>query len=143
MCAAAVQDVLAFVAVCDDPAECARLAAAAHERLAVLLGGLSACHGPGAGQHVPGGPPEPAAVVSVSRALEALPWRRSVAKAWLHRSGLVRRGRGGREVVVWGDVLDALRDSGPVGDSSRKQPPPLPRRRARPNPLAGIVPIDL
>jgi hypothetical protein len=143
MCAAAVRDVLAFVAACDDPAECARLAAAAHERLAVLLGGPAGCRGTGAARGVTCSTLDPAAVVSVSRALEAPPWRRSVASAWLRRSGLVRRGPEGREVVVWADVLDALRDSSSDGRPPRREAPPLPRRRARPNPLAGIVPIDL
>lgn len=64
-----------------------------------------------------------AAVLSEAEAVALLPGRDSVARAWLRERGLVRVTPLGR-VVVWGEVVDALR----AGDEA---PPPLaPLRRA-------------
>lgn len=49
-----------------------------------------------------------AAVLSVSYAAEMLPVRDGDGRAWLRARGLVRQ-LNGEDVVVWGDVLDALR----------------------------------
>jgi len=46
-------------------------------------------------------------VVSVTRAAKALPWRGSDAARWLRAEGLICE-VDGREVVVWGRVLDHL-----------------------------------
>ena len=51
-----------------------------------------------------------AAVVSVRVAAEWLPWSDQDARLWLRRRGLVRE-VDGREVVVWGDVVAAIRGS--------------------------------
>jgi len=47
-------------------------------------------------------------VVSLNKAIKALPWQDSDARAWLRRHGLVRR-VDGRNIVVWGDVLAEVR----------------------------------
>lgn len=52
----------------------------------------------------------PAAVLSIADAVELLPWRDAEARAWLEARGLILRlpdlpG----PCVVWGDVLEALR----------------------------------
>jgi hypothetical protein len=50
-----------------------------------------------------------AAVLSLSTAARLLPVRDADARMWLRARGLVRHLEG-REVVIWGDVLDALED---------------------------------
>lgn len=60
-------------------------------------------------------PLQPTSVLSTAQAVRALPWREADARAWLRREGLVHR-VDGRDVVIWGDVLDRIRqDSMPVG----------------------------
>jgi hypothetical protein len=55
-----------------------------------------------------------AAVLSPSRAAELLPWRESEAIEWLRSRGLVRRVHDlGRDVVIWGEVIEALRTPAP------------------------------
>lgn len=49
-----------------------------------------------------------AAVLSETEAVALLPGRDAVARAWLRENGLVRVTALGR-VVVWGDVVEALR----------------------------------
>jgi hypothetical protein len=73
-------------------------------------------------------PIRPGEIVSEDRAARALSWRRRDAVAWLRREGLSVV-VDGRQVVVWDDVLDAVRRAG------RRRPP---RKRAVPTitPLA-------
>lgn len=47
------------------------------------------------------------ALLTVSQAARLLPMHDAEARAWLRREGLIRSWEG-REVVRWGDVLDAL-----------------------------------
>lgn len=49
-----------------------------------------------------------AAVLALGDAARLLPMSDGEARAWLHDQGLVRD-LAGRDVVVWGDVIDALR----------------------------------
>ena len=65
-----------------------------------------------------------AAVLSLSNAASLLPMRNAEARAAIRRARIVRQLEG-REVVVWGDVLDALLPSPPGCPS----PLPTPRRR--------------
>lgn len=69
-----------------------------------------------------------AAVVSVERASELLPIARGRARQWLHDRGLVVQ-LAGRPVVVWGDVLEALR-------AEHTRPKRRPRPAAAPLPVA-------
>jgi hypothetical protein len=54
-----------------------------------------------------------AAVVPLTVAARWLPWGQEDAIAWLRQRGLVREvpdvPGGAREIVIWGEVLDALR----------------------------------
>lgn len=52
-----------------------------------------------------------AAVLTPAQAAQLLPWDDASAGEWLRRRGLVRR-VDGREVVIWGDVLEAIRSGG-------------------------------
>lgn len=52
------------------------------------------------------------AVYPIGRAAELLPMDDKDAVQWLRRSGLVRL-VAGREMVVWQDVLDRVRDAKP------------------------------
>jgi len=63
-----------------------------------------------------------AAVVSVTEAARLLPGREADCRKWLRTEGLVRFVMG-RPVVVWGDVLEALRLSN------------KPKRKKKANPL--------
>ena len=56
-----------------------------------------------------------AAVLPPRQAAELLPWSDQEARAWLRQKGLVLT-VDGHEIVIWGDVLDAL----------RARPEPLP-----------------
>ena len=49
------------------------------------------------------------AVLSLQQASRLLPLGDRAARAWLRDEGLVRRIQG-REVVVWGDVLNRIRE---------------------------------
>jgi hypothetical protein len=53
-------------------------------------------------------PPTRDEVISVNRTVRHLPWRDAHVRRWLRASGLIYT-VDGREVVVWGDVLDAIR----------------------------------
>ena len=64
-----------------------------------------------------------AAVISPSRAAELLPWKESVAMAWLRAEGLILSAPPG-DVVVWGDVIERLQ-------RAKKTPEPEPRRAPR------------
>lgn len=64
------------------------------------------------------------AVLTPQAAAELLPWRDRDARAWLHRAGIVRE-VDGHHVVIWADVVEALR----AADERRKEPPPAPRPR--------------
>ncbi|MEQ1569577.1 MAG: hypothetical protein ABMA64_28325 [Myxococcota bacterium] len=58
--------------------------------------------------------PGVAAVLAVGEAAVCLPMERADAEAWLRAVGVVRRiglGRSQVEVVVWGDVVEAIRAS--------------------------------
>lgn len=57
-----------------------------------------------------------AAVFSLSGAAELLPLADADARRWLRDLGIVRH-LGGRELVIWGDVVNAIRD----GDAPRVQ----------------------
>lgn len=79
-----------------------------------------------------------AAVLPVVRAVELLPLAEADARRWLTEQGLVRD-LAGRRVVIWGDVLDALRRGPPVEgaepEPARGEPrgtARLPRVRLRP-----------
>lgn len=48
------------------------------------------------------------AVLSLAQAVDLLPLNRADARQWLQSRGLVRT-LAEHEVVIWGDVLDALR----------------------------------
>ena len=63
-------------------------------------------------------PLSPASVLSVPEAVVELGGRAVDARAWLEQHGLIRQGPGGRRVVVWGRVLDAL-------DAEDQHPEPL------------------
>lgn len=69
-----------------------------------------------------------AAVLSEAAAVDLLPLARKEAREWLRELGLVRYLRG-RRVVVWGDVLEALRTD--ADKPTRPEPKPrtghLPR----------------
>ena len=71
------------------------------------------------------------AVYSVTTAASLLPVSDQEARAWLQEQDLIRE-LNGRRVVVWADVLDALRDNG-------LSPTPLsatvPLRRLKLDPL--------
>lgn len=70
------------------------------------------------------------AVVSVSEAAAWLPRRDSEARAWLERRGLVRDHPALGEVVIWGEVLAAIR-ADTAGPSAPDQVAPelVPARR--------------
>lgn len=55
-------------------------------------------------------------VLKPTDAAKRLPWRRSEALAWLRTSGLIRHVEG-RAFVIWGDVLDFIRD--PTGGGGK------------------------
>ena len=64
------------------------------------------------------------AVFSVRRAAELLPVRDSNARKWIRDKGLIRLIEG-QEVVIWGDVLDALS----VAQPATRRAPRAPARR--------------
>lgn len=66
--------------------------------------------------------PAPGDVLRVSEAARALPIRTADALGWLRSRGLVHDLLG-REVVIWADVLVALREGVPAA------PPPTTRPR--------------
>lgn len=63
------------------------------------------------------------ALLTPAEAVERLPIRDEEAASWLRREGLVHQLLG-REVVVWGDVLDAIR-------RGQGEPPPPPTHQPR------------
>jgi hypothetical protein len=68
-----------------------------------------------------------AALFSLNRAAELLPFADGEARAWLEARGLVRHVNG-RSIVVWREVIEALGDppSAPVPSPAPKRAP-LPR----------------
>jgi hypothetical protein len=66
-----------------------------------------------------------AALFSLNRAAELLPWADGEGRQWLEARGLVRHVNG-RSVVRWRDVLEALDDSSAAPAPARKRAP-LPR----------------
>lgn len=58
-----------------------------------------------------------AAVFSLMHAAELLPIADKEARAWLRRQGLVRRLLG-KEVVIWGEVVDRLREASAAPEST-------------------------
>lgn len=64
------------------------------------------------------------AVFSVRRAAELLPVRDAKGRKWLREKGLIRL-IDGQEVVIWGDVLDALN----VTQPTTRRAPRAPARR--------------
>ena len=68
-----------------------------------------------------------AAVLSLEEAAEYVPISDAAAKAWLIDHGLVLD-LDGRRVVIWGDVLDALRRREQAEPQSAS---PAPRRKRR------------
>jgi hypothetical protein len=58
-------------------------------------------------------------VISIARAARGLSMRKTVAAEWMRRSGLVRL-IAGRERVIWGDVLAAVREA-PDPDRARRR----------------------
>jgi len=70
-----------------------------------------------------------AAVFSLNRAAELLPFSDGEARTWLEARGLIRH-INGRAVVRWRDVLDALCDNVPKAKPRPSQKrEPLPRVR--------------
>ncbi len=67
---------------------------------------------------------DPNSVLSTAQAVRALPWREADARAWLRREGLVHR-VDGRGLVIWGDVLDKIRQD--VAPAGTWQPVRVPR----------------
>lgn len=70
-----------------------------------------------------------AAVLTPAQAAQLLPWEDAAAAEWLRRRDLIRR-VDGREVVVWGDVVEAVRQ----GDTATARSPTravTPLRRSR------------
>ena len=69
-------------------------------------------------------------VLTVSAAARALGIREAEARAWLRGCDLVRH-VAGRERVIWGDVLAAIRrgDEPPEKDAPRPRGATLPRAR--------------
>lgn len=65
-------------------------------------------------------------VLSVRKASERLPVRTQDARAWLRREGLISE-LAGREVVVWSDVLERLRQSTPARPRRQADQQPAPR----------------
>ena len=68
-----------------------------------------------------------AAIFSLNKAAELLPWADSDARQWLEDRGLVCHVNG-RTVVRWRDVLEALGDGEPVKPVPERRDP-LPRVR--------------
>jgi hypothetical protein len=63
-------------------------------------------------------------VLTVTDAARELQADRKEVRAWLHRSGVMRQVLG-QERVIWGDVLDALRErprSGVRAVQARREP---------------------
>ncbi len=54
----------------------------------------------------------PGAVYTIATAAALLPVSDQEARVWLREQGLIRE-LSGRCVVIWSEVLDALRDGGP------------------------------
>lgn len=71
---------------------------------------------------------DPAGVYPLREAARHVGMRESVARNWMRKAGLARTVEG-REVVIWGDVLDALRGA-PVQQAAERKPVSTPRRRA-------------
>jgi len=67
-----------------------------------------------------------AALFSLNRAAQLLPWSDSRARKWLMDRGLVRH-IDGRPVVRWRDVLEALDDGTRVVVNPAPKRAPLPR----------------
>lgn len=68
-----------------------------------------------------------AALFSLNRAAELLPWADGEARQWLEARGLVRYASG-RPVVRWRDALEALGDGAPSsGPDAAPKRAPLPR----------------
>ncbi len=82
-------------------------------------------------------PPDPrlalgaAAVLSPTQAAELLPGREAENMRWLRDAGLVRSRHGLPDVVIIGDVLEALRSGATPSEATAKPRPTL--RRARIN----------
>lgn len=71
-----------------------------------------------------------AAVLSEAEAVALLPCRDSTAREWLRDRGLVRT-TGLGKVVIWGEVLEALRGHGAPADPQPRPPSKLPRAGLR------------
>jgi len=68
----------------------------------------------------------PGAVFSLAKATELLPMGDQQALGWLVNEGLVHQ-LDGRGVVVWGEVVDRIRESPP--NAAKPTTPPAPRTR--------------
>ncbi len=68
----------------------------------------------------------PGAVFSLARATELLPMGDQQALSWLVNEGLVHQ-LDGRSVVVWGEVMDRIREQPP----SQPKPSSTPRTHSR------------
>lgn len=67
------------------------------------------------------------AVLSEAEAVEAMPFRDSACREWLRANGLVRSRPGLGRYVIWGDVLQALRDDQPEPDEEPRAASGYPR----------------
>ena len=72
-----------------------------------------------------------AAVLPVREAAALLPMADARARDWLHRKDLIRD-MDGKSVVVWGDVLDVLRDDDEPGGPAPVPCHNVPRTPLRP-----------
>lgn len=70
-----------------------------------------------------------AAVLTPTRACELLPMGETAAMLWLRRNDLIRR-VGAADVVIWGDVLEAIKSDPPERPKRRQHDAPTPLRRA-------------
>ena len=60
-----------------------------------------------------------AAVLSVTEAARLIPGRESEVRKWLRVEGLIRYLMG-KPVVIWGEVIDALKEDKPVKLKKRR-----------------------
>lgn len=73
-----------------------------------------------------------AAVFSEAEAVRCLPVREATAREWLRDRGLVQDVPGLGRVVVWADVLEAIRQGGGPREPETTRPPSrLPRAGLR------------
>jgi len=68
-----------------------------------------------------------ASILKPTTAAELLPVRESAGMEWLRGKSLIRRVSGLGEVVIWGDVVKAIREEGDAPVVATTSPRPLKR----------------